>query len=221
MIYRKFLIILLAFFATLCQAQEQDLSKTQKEEKEASKFKYQGDSRRTFVDNNSVGISGIRGGYQWAPRFEAGIGIYSSNLFGILGSSVSKDYEDTRTSTPSAIFPAEIGFHYGSIYGEYTIIENKRLIFTANSQVGLGWVDIEFEENANKDRIREGKSLIEHSIKADVLTLKWLRLIGGVGYRYLTFGEQQLKDAFNAPIYIVGFSIDFKTLFKKKNKNSN
>ena len=217
---KPFFMLFIFCLSFSLQAQE-GAPQAQEEEKEKSKFRYQGDSRRTFVDNNSVGISGIRGGYQWAPRFEAGIGIYSSNLFGILGSSVSKDYEDTRTSTPSAIFPAEIGFHYGSIYGEYTIIENKRLIFTANSQVGLGWVDIEFEENANKDRIREGKSLIEHSIKADVLTLKWLRLIGGVGYRYLTFGEQQLKDAFNAPIYIVGFSIDFKTLFKKKNKNSN
>ena len=110
-----------------------------------------------------------------------------------------------------------VGFHYFSAYGEYRLISNKRLLLTFNTQVGLGRVDINFPEvTPVKDRIREIKSLVEHSIKADVQTLPWLRLIGGIGYRYLTSGEDQIKDAFNSPIYIVGFSIDYGRLFGKK-----
>ena len=75
------------------------------------------------------------------------------------------------------------------------------------------------EPNIESRNIRENKALVEHSLKANVKTFEWLRLIGGVGYRYLIAGEQQIKDAFNAPIYIVGFSLDFKQVYGKLFKN--
>ena len=184
---------------------------------------FQGDSRRTFIDKKSVGIFGARLGVLFQEKFEIGLGVYSSNLFGILGSNVNKDYQDNKTSPPE-VFPAEIGFHYFSLFGEYRLLNSNRIVLTLNSQLGLGWVDIDFDETIiDKERIRENKSLVEHSLKADVLTLDWLRLIGGIGYRYLLSGEPQIKDAFNAPIYIVGFSADFKLLRSKifkKGKNN-
>ena len=178
-------------------------------------LRFQGDSRRTIINKKSVGITGIRLGVLFKEKTEVGLGIYSSNLFGILGSTLEKDYQD-KSTTPPIIFPAEIDFQYFSIYGEYRLVNTNRLVLTANSQVGLGFVNIDFVEPTNeREDKREGKGLIEHSIKADVKTLRWLRLIGGVGYRYLIAGEQQLKDAFNAPIYIVGFSVDFKNIRRK------
>ena len=132
-----------------------------------------------------------------------------------MGSDVSKDYIDN--SIPAAnTFASEVGFHYFSVYGEYHLISSRRLLLSVNTQVGAGRVDDNFPElNLERDRVREIKSLVEHSIKADVLTLPWLRTIGGIGYRYLPSGEDQIKDAFNSPIYIVGFSIDYKRLFGK------
>ena len=77
------------------------------------------------------------------------------------------------------------------------------------------WVDIDFPEVVPaQDGVRENKGFVEHSIKADVKTFEWLRLIGGIGYRYIVVGEDQITRAFNAPIYIIGFSIDYKRLFK-------
>lgn len=94
---------------------------------------------------------------------------------------------------------------------------------TFNNQIGLGWVDIEFKDpNILKEDLRENKSLVEHSLKVDFQTFEWLRLNAGVGFRYLIEGEDQIKKAFNAPIYIAGFSIDFKFLYHKlikKNKD--
>jgi len=181
-------------------------------------FRFQGDSRRTFVSGKSASIYGVRGGLQFNQKYEVGLGVYSSNLFGLLGRTVQKDYFNNRTNPPSPI-PAEIGFHYVSLYGEYTIIENKRIKLTTNTQLGLGRVDINLSDAINgSPRIQERKSLLEYSIKADVKTLSWLRLIGGIGYRHLLNGEDQIKRAFNAPIYITGFSIDFKELFKKRKK---
>lgn len=173
---------------------------------------FQGDSRRTFVNRESVNIFGIRGGVAFNQKYELGIGVYSSNLFGVLGRTVDKNYLD-KTADPAIQVPSEIGFHYFSIYGEYTILKNNRLELTTNNQIGLGWVDIDFiATTQGRESIQEGKSLLEHSIKADIKTFEWLRLIGGVGYRYLIGGEAQIKEAFNAPIYIIGFSIDFKLL---------
>ncbi len=192
----------------------------QETEQESSKpiFRFQGDSRKTFVDKKSVNIFGVRGGLLFKNKYELGLGVYSSNLFGILGRAVEKEYFDNSLEQPIGI-PAEIGFHYFSIYGEYVAVENDRLKLTVNSQIGLGRVDINFDEQIDKERIREGKSLLEHSVKADVKIVSWFRIMGGVGYRYLIAGESQIKKAFNAPIYIVGFSLDFKKLFKKKDKD--
>ena len=194
------------------------VSGSAQEEEKRSKIRIQGDSRSTIIERRSALIYGLRVGYPFTERFEAGVGIYSSNLFRLLGRSVEKDYLD-NTLDPPRLIPAEIGFHYSAIFGEYALIENKRWKFTANTQLGFGWVAIDLDEAfVTEDTRREIKVVVEHSLKADVQTLPWLRLIGGVGYRYIPFAEQQIKDTFNAPIYIVGFSLDYGLLFGKKKK---
>lgn len=82
-------------------------------------------------------------------------------------------------------------------------------------------MNILLEEGLDKERmLRAGKTIVEHSFKAKVRTFSWLDLIGGVGYRYLLNGETQIKKAFNAPIYIIGASINFKQLKKVVKKDS-
>ena len=210
-------LIIISFLLLSSSAMySQALENTEPQETiEKRQLRFQGDSRRTIINNKSVGIFGVRLGVLFDEKKEIGLGVYSSNLFGILGSSVEKEYKDNG-AVPIVMLPAEIGFHYVSVYGEYVMIRNTRLIFTANSQLGLGWVDIDFDDLANRNSKREGKGMIEHSVKLDVKVSDWLRLMGGIGYRYLVAGEPQIKETFNAPIFITGFSIDIKKLFSKK-----
>jgi hypothetical protein len=94
-------------------------------------------------------------------------------------------------------------------------------MLTTNTQFGEGRVNIHLEEGLEMERrLRAGKTLVEHSFKAKVRTFSWLHLIVGVGYRYLLNGEAQIKKAFNAPVYILGASIDFKKLKKAVKKDS-
>jgi len=180
------------------------------------KFKYQFDSRRTFVAKESVSIFGIRVGLH-KEKFGTGIGYYTSRSWGLFANPISKDFTDF-TSTPVQTFPAEVGFDYASIFGEYIFFEKKRWQLTANSQFGFGKVNVTLFENDGERKRKENKILFEHSIKAKFKTTSWLDLYGGIGYRYLIEGEQQFKDAFNAPIYIVTFALDFKKLFKSFKK---
>jgi len=200
------------FFFMLSSISMFGQSSADNEAPEKYSFQIQGDSRFTLIDRNSVGIWGLRLGVLFNEKIEFGAGIYSSTLFGIFDSSVSKDYED-RSLSPTQSFPSIIDFDYVSVYGEYRLIDKDRIVLTPNTQVGFGRVDVNFP-NSNKERVREAKILIEHSIKADVKTTKWLRLIGGVGYRYLLAGEDQLKDTFNAPIYILGFSMNYSYIYR-------
>jgi len=208
-----FFLILIGYTSSLFgqeQILEESIDSIQK-----PRLKFAGDSRFTIIDRSSVNIYGARLGLLFKDKFEVGLGVYSSNLFGILGSSVSKEYLDDST-IPVSSFNSEIGFHYFSLFGEYRLLNSERIVLTLNTQVGLGWATIEFvEPDDNKDMLRRFKSLVEHSIKVDVKTFDWLRLIGGVGYRYLLDDDQQLKDSFNAPIYIIGFSIDYGLLKRK------
>lgn len=172
-------------------------------------FTYKFDTRRTLINKESVVIYGLRGGLKFNEKIEFGIGIYSSNLFNVLGKDVLKDYQDKSVEPPTP-FPVELGFHYFSVYGEYTIFKTDRFLFSSNHQIGLGWVDIDFVEPfEEKESRREGKTLIENSVKLEVKTFNWLWLNGGIGYRTLLSGEEQIQNAFNAPIFIVGFSLDF------------
>lgn len=215
---RLSIILFLLLLFTTIQAQDSNTENTEEEEteeKKESNIRFQGDSRRTFINRKVVNITGVRLGYAINEKYEAGIGLYSSNLLGFLGKEVKKDYVDNSLNPPES-FPASIGFHYISLYGEYLLLDKGRLRLTANTQFGLGRVYISFDEViGEKEEIRENKTLVEHSIKADVEIFKWLRIMGGAGYRYLLAGEPQIKDAFNAPILIIGFSVDLKKLFKK------
>lgn len=178
-----------------------------------AELRIQFDSRSTLVSKETVGIFGLRAGLLMKKKYEIGIGIYASRVFDFFGKEVEKDYLDTSIS-PSQVLPATIGFKYVSLYGEYTLVNNKRWVLTANSQYGMGRVQIELAENGLTRKKTERKSLIEHSLKAKYQFNSWLQLIGGVGYRYLLGGEKQVRDAFNAPIFIVSTEIDFRTLFK-------
>lgn len=209
MTYSRFFgIILLISFGLphLVQAQEQ-------EEKNV-RFSLQLDSRNTFVRKETVGIFGVRAGLIFNNKFEMGLGVYGTRLLDFLGKEVNKDYLD-QSLNPAQLVPAKIGFEYASLYGEYLVLENQRWNLTVNSQYGMGRVNIRIQEANNTERLkRERKGLVEHSVKAKYQFNSWLQLIGGLGYRYLLSGEKQIKDAFNAPIYLVTAEIDFKQLLK-------
>ena len=127
------------------------------------KFKFQFDSRRTFVAKKSVGIFGIRIGLHHKNKFGAGVGYYSSRSWGLFAKPISKSFTDNK-STPAQTFPAEVGFDYASIFGEYIFFEKSRWQLTANTQLGLGKVNITLFEGDTERKIKENKSLIEHSI---------------------------------------------------------
>jgi len=136
--FEKTVIRILVFFFLViatCTIPQQGLAQRQSDK--GSNIRFMGDTRRTFVSGNSAVIYGVRLGKLINEKTEIGVGIYSSNLFGLLGSSVNKNYTDNSLN-PSQSFAADIGFHYFSAFGEYTLIENQRLKLTANSQVGIG-----------------------------------------------------------------------------------
>ena len=208
--YFPFLLIFL-FSSILNFAQDQE---TATEEK--LNFRLDFDSRRTFVDRNSVNIFGLRVGLH-KKKIGFGIGYYSSRSFGVFDRSIAKNYTDNKLSPPEN-FPAEFDFDYFSIFGDYIFLKKNRWQATANTQLGIGRVNIDLLDGNNTRNIIERKSLVEHSVKVNYQVLRWLRLDGGLGFRYLIRAEEQIKNAFNAPIYIVGVNVNVKELFRKRSK---
>jgi len=206
------LIFFLLPFVNFAQDQKTETTVTKAEK---WSFKLDFDSRRTFVQRNSVRIFGVRVGLH-KNKFGFGVGYYSSRTFGILDKSISKTYSDNKLNPPQN-FPAEFDFDYFSIFGDYILLKKNKWQVTANTQLGLGRVDIDLLD-VNSKNIKERKSLVEHSVKVNYQALRWLRFDAGIGYRYLIAGEQQIKNAFNAPIYIVGLNVNTKELFRKRKK---
>ena len=211
---RYFCLVLLVIMTVATDVVSQSAVVVDEQEKKL-RIRVQGDNRRTLVDKNGVNLFGLRAGVLVSDRVELGLGIYSTNLFGIIGSSVSKRYVDNSISAPN-VFDSQVGFQYVSVYGDYSLFSNKRLRLSAIAQVGFGSIMINFPDvTPAKEGKRVLKSLIEPNLKLEVQTLPWLTLAGGIGYRYLPRSEQQIQKAFNNPIFIVGIIIDFNTLFGK------
>jgi len=209
------LIFLLLPFVNFAQDQETE-TETEITTDEKWSFRLDFDSRRTFVQRNSVRIFGLRVGLH-KNKFGFGVGYYSSRSYGIFDRSISKNYTDNRLNPPQE-FPAEFDFDYFSIFGDYILFKKNRWQVTANTQLGFGRVDINFLDGTNSNNIKERKALVEHSIKVNYQLLRWLRIDTGVGYRYLIAGEEQIKNAFNAPIFIVGLTFNFREIFRKRKK---
>lgn len=79
MFLRLIFFVLIIVFSTSIVGQD-TASKKEVESKEKLSIKFQGDSRRTFVNRKSVGIIGARIGLSINERYEFGLGVYSSNL---------------------------------------------------------------------------------------------------------------------------------------------
>ena len=115
------------------------------EDERNMRFVVQLDSRNTFVRDKAVSIFGLRGGILFNNKYELGIGLYGTRLLDFLGREVEKDYLD-NSQNPAQLRPAIIGLEYASLYGEYVITENDRWHLTANSQYGMGRVNIRLTE---------------------------------------------------------------------------
>jgi hypothetical protein len=186
--------------------------------KEKFRFLAGFDSRTTIINRETIGITGLRVGLK-KNKYAFGIGGYDSRFLGILGRTLSKPFTLDEFS-PERTVDADVDFRYLSVFGEYYLVRQKKVILALNTQLGAGNIRVAYDLDGEPVVRKLRKGLVEHYAKLRVLPLPWLELSGGVGYRYLIDGEPQIKQSFSGPVYTIGGWIYFGKLFGKKKKVS-
>lgn len=195
------------------------------------KFLFGFDSRISFVFNKNTKLSGIKIGIEGDGKHRAGFGFYSlKNPVILKDKPLVIDSGSYFNGTDSVRYPIVDTFnlrtHYSylSVFVEPIWISNKKWELTSPFQLGLGEAKIDYRNNSGvvKDLVKFPFLVTEVSVVGHYKFFPWVGLGAGIGYRAMITSNQDVKDAFNAPIYIIKLKIFlgdlYRGIFKKKDQ---
>jgi hypothetical protein len=168
------------------------------------------DARYSFIDRESVRISGVKVGVEWKETVRTGLGMYflSSTLHGMV--------PDPAGSTVP--LEARLRFGYFAGFAEYILHHSERWEVSVPLQAGMGTLFYEFFDSDGKPhRVdRQGIFLVEPSVSGHYKLFYWIGVGAGAGYRQIINPEIKLAHDLNAPIYYLKIKLFIGELIKQQ-----
>ena len=199
---RTFFIPILSFFifSSHGHAQLFDSIRTSLDYK--PKFLVKFDTRNSFISNQYAKIHGIKVGLSFNKTTNIGIGYHWMPKRSIEFNSHNLNKVDLK-------------FGYAAAFFEYNFYKSKRWSGEIPVQIGLGKAqytdaDLAVSKASSWIIIYEPAMTIEYKF------LKYFGLGGGVGFRLAIKSNQQIKESFTAPEYILRFKIYFGDIYKEE-----
>lgn len=161
------------------------------------------DTRNSFVTNHKVQMASAKLGVRYGNTFVAGLAytfiydkVYASNT------SFNSDRLKAR---------------YVSLLAEYTFYENHRWEFSIPLQIGVGKL---FYQNELTDAItsRSAMFVYEPTMNGTFKITRWFGVGANVGYRIVFKSNKVIDDRLTSPIYAVGMSFFFGTIYRDLRK---
>lgn len=169
---------------------------------------FQFDQRYSLLQQELVGINGVKLGVEWRGRLRTGVGLY------FLSSAIN-----TRAEAPSFVPPGtvdEVRFRYAALYGEYVLIGTPRWELSTPLQAGLGryYVRYQYPNGTVYRTPRQNIWLIEPTIGGHMRVFRWLGVGAGVGYRQALLTEDKLEDDLSGAIFYGRVKLFLGDLYK-------
>ncbi|RTQ47827.1 hypothetical protein EJV47_18080 [Hymenobacter gummosus] len=169
---------------------------------------FQFDQRFSFLQQELVGIQGVKLGVEWRGRLRTGVGVY------FLSSAIP-----TTAPVPSFVPPGSqdrVRFRYAVLYGEYVLIGNPRWELSTPLQAGLGqyYLRYRYPDGTVYRTPRRNIWLIEPTIGGHMRVFRWVGLGAGVGYRQALLTEDRLEDDLSGAIFYGRVKLFLGDLYK-------
>ncbi len=195
---RTFFIALLFIFSSQARAQLFDSIRTSFDYKPKVLLKF--DTRNSFISNQYAKIHGIKFGLSFNKTTNIGIGY----------NWMPKRLIERNFPNSNKI---DLKFGYVVAFFEYNFYKSKYWSAEIPVQIGLGKaqyddVDLSITTASSWIIIYEPAMTIEYKF------LKYFGIGGGVGFRLAIKSNQQIKESFTAPEYILRFKIYFGDIYK-------
>jgi hypothetical protein len=199
---RTFFIILLSFFIFSSQARAQLFDSIRTSFDYKPKFLLKFDTRNSFISNQYAKIHGIKVGLSFNKTTNIGIGYH---------------WMPKRPLEPTILNSNKIDlkFGYAVAFFEYNFYKSKYWSAEIPVQIGLGKAQYDDLDLA----ITIGSSWIiiyEPAMTIEYKFLKYFGIGGGVGFRLAIKSNQQIKESFTAPEYILRVKIYSGDIYKEQ-----
>lgn len=199
---RTFFIILLSFFIFSSQARAQLFDSIRTSFDYKPKFLLKFDTRNSFISNQYAKIHGVKVGLSFNKTTNIGIGYH---------------WMPKRSLEPTLLNSNKIDlkFGYAVAFFEYNFYKSKHWSAEIPVQIGLGKAQYDDLDLA----ITTGSSWIiiyEPAMTIEYKFLRYFGIGGGVGFRLAIKSNQQIKESFTAPEYILRFKIYFGDIYKEQ-----
>ena len=199
---RTFFIILLSFFIFSSQARAQLFDSIRTSFDYKPKFLLKFDTRNSFISNQYAKIHGIKVGLSFNKTTNIGIGYH---------------WMPKRPLEPTLLNSNKIDlkFGYAVAFFEYNFYKSKYWSAEIPVQIGLGKAQYDDLDLA----ITIGSSWIiiyDPAMTIEYKFLKYFGIGGGVGFRLAIKSNQQIKESFTAPEYILRVKIYSGDIYKEQ-----
>lgn len=184
---KKTVLILILFSTTTFFAQETTLKKW--------KFAFQLDNRFSIIGKNEITIFGAKAGLQFKSKTRFGLGT------SFILTPVSFEYFNKKFKTQES---NTLNFWYVSVFNDWILYKKNNWECFVTEQIGFGKPS--FVKEVNDEIVTDvniGLFVNEISGQVNYKLNNWAGVGAGFGFRNLLNGNRQLKNAINAPIYIV------------------
>ena len=161
------------------------------------------DSRFSFVSNQLVSMRGVKIGANFNNNVKIGIGYsWMKNNF---------VFDTPTTLVNNEIY--DLRYSYVSVFGDYNFHNKEQWSFLANTDLAL--VKVGYQGIIEKQfDYKSFGFVLEPSLIAEYRLYHYFILGSGLGYRFVFREENNIKEQFSAPIFIIRFKIDFSQIHK-------
>jgi len=199
---RTFFILILSFFIFSSQGHAQLFDSIRTSFDYKPKFLLKFDTRNSFISNQYAKIHGIKVGLSFNKTTNIGIGYH---------------WMPKRPLEPTLLNSNKIDlkFGYAVAFFEYNFYKSKYWSAEIPVQIGLGKAQYDDLDLA----ITIGSSWIiiyEPAMTIEYKFLKYFGIGGGVGFRLAIKSNQQIKESFTAPEYILRVKIYSGDIYKEQ-----
>jgi hypothetical protein len=161
------------------------------------------DTRRSFINNADIKISGVKIGLDFKRTIKFGVGLHWLN------SAIFRTFTVPDSLGNDQPVVSRLNFGYLSLNGEYIFFRSKRWEFTTSAYLGLG--SMEF---TNLPHTKRPLGLFEPDLNGQFKFFPWLGLGAGTGYRFMLVRNDNVRSSFNNPIYKIGVRFFVGELYK-------
>lgn len=170
-------------------------------------FKF--DTRNSFITGSQAKVYGIKAGLSFRKTLTIGLG------YNFIGTRLTEEMIIGRE-----VYYGEIKMRYLAPFLEYSFYKKGHWEAMVPVQFGVGRSFVRYDiDGAETDIQSDNILLYEPGMSVEYKIFNLIGVGGGVGYRIMLKNNQQIKQQFTSPVYVIRIRLIFDEVLRQARKH--